>query len=166
MTARPSPICRDARRELIAALLDAPGRGDLPNRLAEHVRSCRDCAAYRDHLLAATRLLPPEGGYHPRLRARTLAAVARDREHSWPGLWLWLPPAAAVCGVAAYGLPAWALANAFETALGSTGLGLAAALPVVGSLLVLLPATLALALLRRARGLNGVQPFEEKGVPR
>ena len=166
MPARPDRICRDARRELIAALLEEPGRDDLPGRLADHVGACHGCTAYRDLLLAAARARPAGPVYHPRLRARTLVAIARDREHAWPALWLWLPPAAAACAAMAYGLPAWVVAGAFETALGSPGLGLAAALPLVGSLLVLLPAALAVVLLRSDPGPNGATPSEPKGVPR
>ena len=166
MTARHDRICRDVRRELVAALLEVAGRDDLPGRLADHVGACRDCAAYRDRLLATVRALPAGPVYHPRLRSRTLAAVADDRDHAWPALWLWLPPAAAACAAMAYGLPAWVVAGTFETALGSPGLGLAAALPLVGSLLVLLPAALAVVLLRSDPEPNDATPSEPKGVLR
>jgi hypothetical protein len=165
MTSRPDRTCRDVRRELVAALLEAPGLDPLPGRLAGHLGACRGCAAYRQHLLEATSSFPPEGAYRPRLRARTLAAAERDRECAWPGLWLWLPPGAAACALAAYGLPTWVLTKTLGSVLGSPGLGLAAALPVIGSLLVLLPATLAVSLLRRTPTLNGPQPSETKGAP-
>ncbi len=164
MTAKPAPICRDARRELIATLLEPHRRGGLPARVAEHVASCPECAGHRDRLLAATRLSPPDGGYHQRLRARTLAKVASNQEHPSPGLWLWLAPVAIVSLLAGYGIPACVLSSVFGSVLGSPGLGLAAALLVVGSLFVLLPAGLAVPLILRTPHTNGSPLLEEKGV--
>jgi hypothetical protein len=149
---------------MVGALLAVPPRRELPATLADHVGSCRSCSEYRHRLLAAAQPRPGANAYHPRLRARTLAAVAHDRERAWPGLWLWLPPASVACMIAAYGIPGCVLSNTFGSVLGSPGRGLAAALLVIGSWLVLLPASLAAALVRRTPPTNRFPLPEEKGV--
>ncbi len=118
---------------------------------------------WRD-LVAAARLFPRESVDQPRLRARALAAVARARERARPVLWAWLVPAAAACMVAAYGIPACVLSNALGSVLGSPARGFTAALLVIGSWLVLLPASLAASLVLRTPQTYGSPLPEEKGV--
>jgi hypothetical protein len=149
---------------MVEALLASPPRGQLPPTLADHVAACRDCAQHWRSMLAAAHLFTRESSYGPRLRARTLARVARYQEHASPGLWLWLAPAALVVMAAAYGLPAWVLSGALAAVLASPALGIAAALLVTASLLVLVPASLAASLVLRTPKINGFPQFEKKGV--
>lgn len=158
------PICRGARREMVGAMLDSPPRRELPATLADHVAVCRDCAGYWRNVVAAARLFPRESVDYPQLRARALAAVARERERARPVLWVWLVPAAAACMVAAYGIPACVLSNALGSVLGSPDRGFTAALLVIGSWLVLLPASLAASLVLRTPQTNGSPLAQEKGV--
>jgi hypothetical protein len=149
---------------MLEALLVLAAARQLPPTLTGHVAACRECAAHWRRLLAASRLFTLESAYSPRLRARTLARVAADRERASASPWLWFTPAALVSMIAAYAVPAWVLSGALATVLDSSTLATVAALLFVGSLFVLLPAGLAVSLLRRAPEVNGAGRFEEKGV--
>jgi hypothetical protein len=154
--------CRNFRQQMVEALLVSAASGQLPPTLAGHVAACRECAAHWRRLLAASRLFAPESAYGPRLRARTLARVAGDRASVGR-------PVAVVhaCRAGQHGRgvrrPDGAL-SALTTVLDSSRLATVAALLIVGSLFVLLPAGLAVSLIRRAPEVNGAARLEEKGV--
>ena len=84
-------ICSEARRALLTA--DLPElRGEGTSALAQHVRSCAECATAAQKILRVTTALSE------RVERATVPARKKERASAWP-VWLALPLAAAIATV-------------------------------------------------------------------
>ena len=83
--------CSEARRALlIADLSELRGEGESP--LAQHVRSCAECASAAQQILTVTAALAI------RVDQATVQRRANVRTRAWP-IWIALPLAAAIASV-------------------------------------------------------------------
>lgn len=131
--------CAAARQALlelaVAGRLERqrPWRG-LQSAAVEHMASCSQCDRYAGGLLEASRLLASGSLYSRALRARTIAAVASDREAPAGRLVAVLLPSAVASLALSVVVPVWLLAWLLGAVVPSGWLSLTGAVVLCASL--------------------------------